>query len=227
MEMWANIFSFSRCVTTAEVGVYEGIYAEHIMRECDAIATYLMIDPWQHLPDWNKPANKSQHVFDDIYLEAIDRTFFAKERLKIIRKKTIDAAPDIEDNSLDAVYIDGDHTLRGITIDLTLMLPKVKSGGIIGGNDFTKTIWQHSRKYDPTFVFPYAVFFAEANNLPIYALPYNQFVISNDRDSGFSFIDLTGKYENLSMIRICTPSILLRIKALISASVKRVLKKII
>ena len=30
-----------------------------------------MIDPWEKLPDWDKPFNVEQELFDDIYQEAI------------------------------------------------------------------------------------------------------------------------------------------------------------
>ncbi|MEO0338135.1 MAG: riboflavin synthase, partial [Bacteroidota bacterium] len=50
--------------------------------------------------------------------ETLDKTNFAKEKRIILRGKTTEVINKIKDNSLDFVYIDGDHTLRGITIDL-------------------------------------------------------------------------------------------------------------
>jgi hypothetical protein len=64
---------------------------------------------------------------------------------------------------------------------------------------FESTPWQHDARYEPTLVFPYSVFFAEAMDLPIMALPHKQFIIRNDPAAGFSFIDMTGDYEDVSL----------------------------
>jgi len=36
-----------------------------------------MIDLWANLPDWNKPFNVIQEMFDEIYCEAMSQTAFA------------------------------------------------------------------------------------------------------------------------------------------------------
>jgi predicted O-methyltransferase YrrM len=43
------------------------------------------------------------------------------------------------DNSIDFLFIDGDHRYQGINTDLDLWLPKVKTGGIISGHDYEKS----------------------------------------------------------------------------------------
>jgi hypothetical protein len=95
-----------------------------------------MIDPWANLPDWNKPFNVAPDVFADIYEEMLARTEFASDKRIILRGRTKEVAHRIPDGSLDFGYIDGDHTLRGITIDLARLLPKIRPGGVIGGDDF-------------------------------------------------------------------------------------------
>ncbi len=107
---------------------------------------------------------------------------------------------EINNDSLDFVYIDGDHTLKGITIDLINLWDKVKPNGIIGGDDFSPTIWQHYPTFEPTLVFPFAVYFAEAMHTTIYGLPYNQFMLTKEMN-GFEFIDLTTQlYTNTSLL---------------------------
>lgn len=98
----------------------------------------------------------------------------------MIEKLTVDVKDEIEDNSLDLVYIDGDHTLRGITIDLDWAWRKTKDTGIIIGDDFNKNILHHGIKYEPTLVCPYAVFFAEAKNVSISARADRQFIINKN-----------------------------------------------
>jgi hypothetical protein len=151
------------------------------------------------LPDWNKPFNVDQGVFDDIYAEAMERTAFASERVIVLRGRTKEVIDRIPDSSLDFAYIDGDHTLRGITIDLVSLLPKLKEGGLVGGDDFVSNPWLHGIEFEPTLVCPFSIFFAEAMNLPILALSFGQFVIQKRANAYFCFIDTTGNYSDVSL----------------------------
>ena len=185
--------------TVAEIGVYRGEFAEYLLKQCPSISNYTMIDPWRNLADWNKPANKDDDTFNQYYQETINKTNFAKEKIKILRGKTTEVIGQIEDNTFDFVYIDGDHTLKGITLDLISLWPKVKENGIILGDDFSPSIWQHSHTFEPSMIFPFAVYFAEAMKAKIYGLPYDQFMIIKNQ-SGFQFIDeCNGKYSNLTL----------------------------
>jgi len=204
LELWKNILSWLGAKSICEVGVYGGKFAAHILETCAGIEKYVMIDPWRHLDNWNKQANKGDAAFEKIYRKAMSRTDEFADKRVVLRDTTKDAAPRIEDGSLDAVYVDGDHTLRGITMDLHLMLPKVRIGGVIGGDDFTSNIWQHNERFSPSEVFPYALCFAEANNLQIVTLPFNQFCIVNRPDDGFKLIDLAG-YGQLTPVEIYFP----------------------
>jgi hypothetical protein len=109
-----------------------------------------MLDPWRHLDDWNKPANQDNSVFESFFQAAKAKTEFAAARRPILRGKTTEVIDQIADGELDFAYIDGDHTLKGITIDLVRVYPKVKVGGFIGGDDFSKTIWMHKTSFEPT-----------------------------------------------------------------------------
>lgn len=75
----------------------------------------------------------------------------------------------------------------------------MEDGGWIGGDDFSETIWQHSTSFEPTLIFPFAVYFAEALGARIYALPHSQFLMEKDAKASFSFIDLTGRYGDSSL----------------------------
>jgi hypothetical protein len=115
-----------------------------------------------------------------------------------LRGRTRDLIDRVGDGALDFAYVDGDHTLRGITIDLVKVFPKVRAGGWIGGDDFSPSIWQHSEAYDPTLVCPFAIYFAEAVGARIYALPHQQFLIEKT-GAGYELIDLTGRYGALDL----------------------------
>ena len=203
LSLWSDFIETLGIRTCAEVGVYRGLFAESLLRRCDEIERYYMLDPWRHLTDWNKPANRLNSEFASIRCEALERTDFASGRRVVLQGKTTEVSDQIPHQSLDFAYIDADHTLRGITIDLIRMLPKMKVGGVIAGDDFQASIWQHERQYEPTLVFPFAIHFAEAHQLTIFGLPHNQFAIlvRSGNASGFRFHDLTGEYSDVTLAR--------------------------
>ena len=54
----------------------------------------------------------------------------------LLQMRSDEAAPQFQDNSVDLVYIDGDHQREGVQLDVDLWWPKIKPGGILAGHDF-------------------------------------------------------------------------------------------
>lgn len=198
IDLWTQFIRDAGVRKMVEIGVYRGDLAAEILEACPGVRSYYMLDPWKHLEAWNKPANTEDEVFESYYRETMAKTDFAQDRRIVLRGKTTEVVDEIADDELDLAYIDGDHTLKGISIDLIRVYPKVREGGYIGGDDFSRSIWQHKRKFEPTLVFPFAVYFAEAVGATIYALPNSQFCMQKTR-GGFSFVDLTGTYDDLGL----------------------------
>jgi hypothetical protein len=199
VELWSSFIDHANVQSLAEVGVFRGDFARHILDSCPSVHTYVMIDPWRHLENWDKPANRADDVFESYYREAMDKTAGHAERRRVLRGTTTEVADQLDTASLDFGYIDGDHTLRGITVDLARMWPKIRDGGWLAGDDFCRSIHQHSAEYEPTLVFPYAVHFAEAMGARIYALPWRQFLIEKGPQDEHEFIDLTGTYDTTGL----------------------------
>lgn len=202
-DIWSQIIEQMQAKDFLELGVLRGAFAERILRHCPGIERYYMLDPWRHLDDWNKPSNHPlQSTFDEIYGEAMARTEFAKERRIVLRGKTTEVIDKIPDEALDIGYIDGDHTLRGITIDLILAYSKIRPGGILGGDDYDASIWCQPENFEPTLVCPFAAYFAESQSAPIVILPYAQFAIIKPSRLGCNFkvIDTTQSYGPRSLL---------------------------
>jgi len=53
-----------------------------------------------------------------------------------VRMTSLEAAALYEDNSLDFVSIDASHDYDNVKADILAWLPKVKSGGILAGDDY-------------------------------------------------------------------------------------------
>lgn len=58
-----------------------------------------------------------------------------QDKIQLIRKPSDQAHDDIPDNSLDFIFIDGDHNYAQTFRDLKNYYPKVREGGIFAGHD--------------------------------------------------------------------------------------------
>ncbi len=204
-SLWAGLLNHIRAEVVAEIGVHRGDYAAALLAQCPTIKKYYLIDPWRHLPDWDKPCNATDERQEEHYARTLEQAAAYRDRVCILRGTTLEVIQRIPDGTLDFCYIDGDHTLRGITIDLICATPKVRNGGWIGGDDFNASIWQHAPEYEPTLVYPYAVHFAEAMQMRILALPHAQFLLLVQPRGRFEFSDRIGTYGDLSLKRQCRP----------------------
>lgn len=222
-QLWTSFLAATRLARVAEVGVWKGEFAAAMLAACPAIDAYVMIDPWRHLDEWNKPANVATDTFEAIRAEAMAKTEFAVPRRTVLRGTTLEVVDAIDDGSLDFAYIDGDHTLRGIVTDLVAMRPKMRGGGFLAGDDFCPNVWQHGPAYEPTLVFPVAVDVALAMRATIFALPFNQFLIAlpNEGNVGRGeFVDLVGAYPSLDLaaqVRPPRPGLGERLRGALSA----------
>jgi hypothetical protein len=211
LELWVEFTQSVKVQRLAELGVYRGDFAAFVLQRCTGVVRYYMIDPWRHLDSWNKPANHDDSVLMEFFQETKARTDFAAAKRVILRGKTTEVIDQIDDGELDFAYIDADHTLKGIAIDLIRVYPKVRPGGFLGGDDFTRSVWEHKTSFEPTLVFPFAVYFAEAVGATIYALPYAQFCIQKTERAKFAFVDLTGTYDSVELRDQFAPEKLLKL----------------
>jgi len=53
-----------------------------------------------------------------------------------IKMDSITASTLYDDNSLDFVCLDADHSYKAVTNDIRSWYPKIKTGGILGGDDY-------------------------------------------------------------------------------------------
>jgi predicted O-methyltransferase YrrM len=109
-----------------EVGVYEGVFSKCIL-EKTSIDELHGIDPW---------VNTAGEFEEATYKMA--KTVlqpFGKRCMLHIAPSPV-AAEMFDDESLDFVYIDGDHSYEATLKDIKAWTPKVKKGGIVAGHDY-------------------------------------------------------------------------------------------
>lgn len=127
--------------TGVEVGVDVGEFSQKLLSTCSLKKLY-GVDFWPD--DFGSDYREGffdksgESRFQKCYETLKD--FIVNGRCELVRGKSIEAASVFQDNTLDFVYIDGDHSLE-MLFDLYAWLPKLKVGGILAGHD-----WKNSSK---------------------------------------------------------------------------------
>lgn len=115
----------------AEIGVYIGKFAEHIINVVRPSELFL-IDPWTH---------KSLYFsFLQTYIHSLIKS---ETKIKIVKNTVEDSYKDktIEDRYFDWVYLDTDHQLESTRRQLKICQKIVKLGGLICGDDYNSDYW--------------------------------------------------------------------------------------
>lgn len=120
--------------TGAEIGVAYGTYLETLCKGMPE-ATLFGIDPWEIYEGCQDCQNSA--IIHDFYLTASQR--LKPYNCKLIKKFSMDALADFEDESLDFVYIDANHEFRYLAEDIVEWSKKVRPGGIVYGHDYVRT----------------------------------------------------------------------------------------
>ncbi|MCS7092136.1 MAG: class I SAM-dependent methyltransferase [Patescibacteria group bacterium] len=130
-ESLADFFVEMGFKTGAEIGVYRGDFTKYF---CAAGLKMYAIDPWIAYYGAGRSENKQEKQNENF--EIAKQTLSPYPNCTLVRKTSLEASLDFANNSLDFVYIDGDHRFMHIAQDLATWFDKVKSGGIISGHDY-------------------------------------------------------------------------------------------
>jgi hypothetical protein len=147
-DLWTRetlVQSLPEGLVGAEIGVQHGAFSRTIIDGCKPRLMYL-VDCWEF--SHGITSSDTQHLkalrnaLDEVAREMCDGT------VRVVPAWSRDGAQWVEDNTLDFIYIDGDHRLSGIRSDLAMWVPKVKPGGWVLGHDTQKpAIMQALKEY--------------------------------------------------------------------------------
>jgi len=134
-----------------EVGVWKGSNAYDMISFLPIKKLYL-IDPYKHYDNYD---DYKEDDMDNMYDRVKEKFKPFGDKVKLIRKMSIDAVEDIPDGC-DFIYIDANHSYEFVKKDLKLFYPKVKKGGIFCGHDYnyirhpgvTKAVNEFSEEID-------------------------------------------------------------------------------
>ncbi len=136
----ADIINNEGYESGVEVGCLRGVTTRYILRHCRGLQLLYAVDLWswdvyegeEHVKlrqEWHFPAIKNQ--FDKVARE------FPK-RLVVLQGISWEMSEKVEDNSLDFVFIDANHSYECVVKDIKAWTPKLRPGGMLCGHDFSE-----------------------------------------------------------------------------------------
>jgi hypothetical protein len=149
-----------------EVGVWRGDYSRLIVGAL-APTKFYGVDPYQIFEDYKDQPDPvefaNQQNLDRLH-DRVVNNYRSLPGTSLMRSTGIQAAQQFDDNSIDFVYIDGDHTYEFVSKDIAAWWPKVRAGGILSGHDYTPG---NPRKGHVYGVIEAVTEFAQQNNLEV------------------------------------------------------------
>lgn len=124
-----------------EVGSWKGkssaFMAVEIIRSKKQIR-FDCVDTWQGSPEHQAGgAFVDEHVIDGtLFDEFVKNMQPVHMNYHAVKLSSTQAAIQYKNQSLDFVFLDGDHSYAAVHEDILAWAPKVKSGGFIGGHDY-------------------------------------------------------------------------------------------
>lgn len=120
-----------------EIGCFAG---ESTEIWCKNFKKVYAIDPWALGKGYDLKDCASQNISDSIE-QAFDQRLSKFNNFEKIKNFSYNAHSLFEAESVDFLYIDGEHTYNGVKKDIEMFLPKIKPDGFICGHDYKPT-WQ-------------------------------------------------------------------------------------
>jgi len=133
-----DIFSIIRQMnlsgTFVEIGTYGGHFAHDLFKICQPQKLFC-VDPYMAYDNFKDALNS--HPLDDVFAEAKARLSAFGDKVEFLRMFSEEAAGKFADNSLDFVYVDGNHAYQYAKKDFECWFPKLRDGGLMCGDDAT------------------------------------------------------------------------------------------
>jgi predicted O-methyltransferase YrrM len=121
-----------------EIGTWKGkstVFMAEQIKETKKKIKFYAIDTFvgtAGYETWDSVVNKTLY---DEYLKNIEPV---KDYIITIKGNSNIVHSQFENDTIDFIFIDGDHTYEGVSADLKGWYPKLKVGGVIAGHDYNE-----------------------------------------------------------------------------------------
>jgi hypothetical protein len=128
----------------AEIGVYQGHYAQNFIPKLNKGCEVWLIDIWttkgndSYFSDNSKYVPSCADILKKAYRD-LQKKYSEFENVHVVKDRSPEAASKFPDNFLDWIYIDSNHQYECVSRDIKAWWPKLKMGGFMSGHDYIIT----------------------------------------------------------------------------------------
>ena len=133
-EITPEISALGDAIVGVEIGVWKGENIEALLQRCPNIKKMYGIDPYKAYG--NYLVYRDDAFLAPLRTEAVERIAKLGDKAELIELSSAEAVNKFEDESVDFVFIDGDHSFEAVYKDLQGWYKRLKPGGIFSGHDF-------------------------------------------------------------------------------------------
>lgn len=117
-----------------EIGVCHGFTTKYFLENIPNIEKIYAVDSYPSFVDWDGTRVTSERQ-EFTKRGCFDRLSSFSDKIVFSYSNSVEFAANLKDNSLDFIFIDGDHSYDATLKDCELYWSKVKSGGLFAGHD--------------------------------------------------------------------------------------------
>jgi hypothetical protein len=133
---------FEKNIKVCEIGVFKGEFSKLLIDTLNPNELHL-IDLFEGMMcSGDKDGNNIVWTNLKDEYDKIVKLYNNNKNIIIHKGNSYDILNTLEDEYLDLIYIDGDHTYNGVKNDLNISYKKVKDGGYICGHDYTSQMFE-------------------------------------------------------------------------------------
>lgn len=124
-------------LTGVEIGVWRGDNAVDVLTKLDIKMLHL-VDPYVPYQDTGNYFMNGNNEAEETKNKARDKLepFDKLNRIKWYYETSLEAAKHFNNETIDFVYIDGNHQYEYVRDDINAWTDKVKLGGLVSGHDY-------------------------------------------------------------------------------------------
>ena len=117
-----------------EIGTCRAESTAYFLEKCPNIDLLTTIDPYKGYQDWN--GEITQETVDRFMEVAKKNLKKYGKRVKMLREESGNAASNFKNESVDFIFVDGDHSYDATLADCEAYYPLLKKGGLFCGHDY-------------------------------------------------------------------------------------------
>ena len=147
----------------AEIGVHRGEYSVQIynfFKKEKFNLNFFLVDQWIVDDEFKEYGSNNL----DVAYKHVQQRFKNNKDIKIMNTSSLNASKDFKDEYFDFVYIDANHDYEFVLQDLKLWFPKLKSKGILFGDDYSRPYGVHQALAEFTHENKLTVHFTDNGN---------------------------------------------------------------